>query len=559
MATPNINIESLRSVDLDSLKSFRIDGIPVRPVSCTMNSVGGYYSDRTADVFFEFFEDYEKMYLAAHRCILASDSEKFRQMFYEAPAMGSIVKVCETSLEIFDLFLQSFYNRVMTLRIHQIDELTRLAFYFNANKCKQICIEYMQLQIEDNNIMILRCLDLALRHKCESIQQLCLTKVLEYGHGLVNSSDFYTLRWQVIETVFTVDFYGRDEFKLFKAFLNEAKFECNRDRFDASNATDVKKYLKKYLTMIRWGSLSSENIIEIIHSNYVDYADMTQEYLGGNVDQPPKNLEQPPKELSTDSTIISAIRIKDPMMSFHGMYGDEQTADLKVTFQNCAVSLHRCILAAKGLSLARAIYYGNLNGHLTIGHMKTVADFFKPFYGLPIAINIDTISDAVDFGQLFRIDEYENMDIQPLLIEALSADTVFQIHELATNLDYYKIIDKCYTLFKSSTFIWSAALKTESFYRCNPETIKFAFRCGKIKASMLLETIIEWAKYQCLKQKLNPDTPETVRAMLGDVNRWIPDEQIDGEQFSAALKKYGDIFSDDDLQMILQTLKNRSQ
>lgn len=556
MATPNIKIESLRSIDLDSLKSFQIHGIPVRPVSCTINSVGGYYSDRTADVFFEFIEDYQKMYLAAHRCILASDSEKFRQMFYEAPAMGPIVKVCDTSFEIFDLFLQSFYNRIITLRIHQIDKLTGLAFYFNANKCKQICIEYMQLQIGDNNTMILRCLDLALRHKCENIQQLCLTKVLEYGHGLVNSSEFYTLRWQVIETVFTVDFYGRDEFKLFKAFLKEAKSECNRDRFDASNPTDVKKYLKKYVTMIRWDNLTSDNMMEIINSNYVDYADITQAYLGGN--GKPKNLKQPPKKLSTDTTIISAIQIKDPMMSFHGMYGDEQTADLKLKFQNCTVSLHRCILAAKGLSLARAIYYGNLNGHPTIGQIKIVADFFKPFYGLPIAINIDTISDAVEFGQMFRIDEYENMDFQPLLIDALSADTVFQIHELATNMNYCKIIEKCYTLFKSSTFIWSAALKTESFYRCNPETIKFAFRCGKIKASMLFETIIEWAKYQCRKQKLNPDTPETVRAMIGDINRWIPVEQIDGEQFLAALKKFGDIFSDDDLQMISQTLENRS-
>lgn len=558
MATPNIKIDTLRPVDLSSLKSFRIDGIPVLSVNCTINSIGGYYSDRTADVFFEFIEDCRKMYLAAHRCILASDSEKFRQIFYETTSAGPIVKVSDTSLEIFDLLLQSFYNRSVTLRIHQIDELIRLAFYYNANKCKQICIEYMKLLIEDNNIMIVHCLELATRNKCENIQMLCLSKVREYGYGLVNSPEFFAFSWQTIETVFTIDFYGRDEFELFKLFLNQSAYECNRDYFDASNVNDVKKYLKKYLCIIRWGNLTDDNIAEIIKLNCVDYDDMKQ-YLNGDIQANRCDSKRLPKKLSTASTIISTIKIKDPMRSFHRMYGDEQTADLKLTFQNCTVSLHCCIIAAKGLSLAKAIYNGNMNGHWTIEHIKTVADFFKPFYDLSIVIDIDTVLAALEFGKFFGIDEYENMDIKPMLCDALSVDTVFQIHELATTFDYYEIIEKCYTLFKSSTFVWSEVLKKDSFYRCNPKTILFAFRCGKIKASMLLETVIEWAKYQCKEQNLNPITPETIRAMIGDINRWIPAEQMDGEHILCALSKFSDIFSDDDLQMILITLKNRSR
>lgn len=556
MATPNIKIEFLKSVDLNSLNTIRIDQIPVLPVKCTFNSIGGYYSDRTADVFFKFVEGGQIIYLAGHRCILASDSEKFRQIFYET-AVGSIVKICDTSLELFDLLLQSFYNRSVLLRIHQIDELTRLAFYYNANKCKQICIDYMKTLIEDDNLMILHCLELALRHDCVNIQTLCLAKIQKYGHGLVHSPEFFAFSWQVIKTVLTVNFYGRDEFELFIMCLNQATFECKRDHLDANDVMNVKKYLKKYLTIIRLRDLTFENISEIIKTNTVDYDDI-KPYLDDDSQAKNANSKRPPEKLSTGSTIISAIKIKDPMMSFRRIHGDEQTADLKLTFQNCTVSLHCCILAAKGLSLAKAIYNGNLKGHWTIGHMKIVADFFKPFYGVSIAINIDTVLAATQFGKYFQIDEYENMDFQPLLLDALTVGTAFQIYELATYFDYYEIINKCCILFKSSTFVWSEALNTESFYSCNPKTINFAFRYGKLNSSVLFETVIEWAKYQCQQQKLNPITPQTIRAMIGDVNRWILTE-MDGEHVLNALNKYSDIFSDDDLQMISKTLKNRSQ
>lgn len=551
MATPNIKIESLRSVDLNSLKSFRIDRIPVLPVSCTMNLVGGYYSDRTADVFFEFVEDCRKMYLAAHRCILASDSTKFHNIFYETSA-GSIIKVCDTSLELFDLLLQSFYNRSVTLRIHQIEELTRLAFYYNANKCKQICIEYIKLLIEDNNIMILRCLDLALRHECVNIQALCLAKCLEYGNDLVNLPEFFTFSWQLIETVLNVDFYGRDEHQLFKMCLDQAAFECNRNHLDANNVTHVNKYLEKYLKIIRLEDLSSKNILEIINSKFVDYDDIKPYFEVHRKKADPKRR---PKKLSAQNTIVSVVHIKDPMKSFHRMYGDEKTADLILTFPNCTVSLHRCILAAKGLSLAKAIFDGNLKGHCTIAFMKIVPDFFKPFYGLPIEINIDTVKAAVQFGKYFKIDEYEYMNIQPLLFDALCADTVFHIHELATYFNYYEIINKCYTLLKSSSFVWSKALKTESFYRCNPETVKFAICHGKIEASVALKTVIEWAKYQCQQQKLNSITS----GATPDIDRVFPNEQIDGEDISNALSQFSDIFSDDDFKNIGKSVTMMSQ
>lgn len=104
----------------------------VHPIMKQSESVGGIYDVNTADVYFPALADGTTKFLPAHKCVLASASKKFFEIFYETEENPCLPENC--SIDVLTPFFRSMYCEVFTIKREHIAELMQLVEDYDVKK-----------------------------------------------------------------------------------------------------------------------------------------------------------------------------------------------------------------------------------------------------------------------------------------------------------------------------------------------------------------------------------------------------------------------------------------
>lgn len=214
--------------DSDSKKHSHLHESPCKStkmveISSFCGSIGGIYNVQTSDFAFIFNENGHKQAIPAHKCILASDSSVFYQLFFDTPQSLDHLSISGASIDKFSIFLSSFYGTSMKLKRHDVADIMRLAYKYDAIKCKEVCRHFLLKTIETGVDDILWALQLANIFGCDEVQEICIGKVRNFGAYLIETGDFRDCNRNTLKMILNIDFVGRDEIKVLEACIDWAR------------------------------------------------------------------------------------------------------------------------------------------------------------------------------------------------------------------------------------------------------------------------------------------------------------------------------------------------
>lgn len=546
--------------DLENNEEFEEKRKNCRSVGGELNRVDRYYDIFTTDVRFLVRENGEDVYVGAHKAILASDSSVFREMFFvDKETIGNMVEMKNESLDIVDLFLQSFYNTVLVIKMKQIARLVHIADKFKAKKCQQVCESFLLDAISMDNKFILAALELSIRYNIYYVRSVCAAKIEEFGYALVETEEFTNSCSTTIELFLKTQYVGRDEFHLLKNVVEWAIKEYIRSTQQPCTPQSIKPMITHFMRFIRVDLLSPEQI-RYMFKLYQDLfsssviKEVKRIYNAKCVGEMISSVYVKPPELLTDHIVLKAMKIPNPSKSFQNMLNEPLTVDLTLVFgkENMKLSLHRCILATKSVELANKLYHKDFRGVLNVDeyplNYNEALEFCKPFYGRPTKITIDNYSSAVRFCKMFLIeDEIENFQFELLAKMNLSVDNVFHIYDLGEDQFINTVFFDCMILIVQPDFDFVRATQSDSFLKCQGRAMKFALEHSVINGNQMVifENLINWAQNQYNQHGI-PATQLDIRAAMQDFFELIRFDRMNQMELTRCLSEYKDLFTPDE-------------
>ncbi len=217
-----------------------------------------YLQSDFADVHFEFTIGDRTVKLPAHKSISAVASNVFRAMFFGPMKEGDIVKMDATDPSTFKEFLQFFYLPEVELTVDNIEEVARLADKYDMLNCVNTCAEFIESGLTDETMIWGYQLAISLDN--QKLKRFCETEIEMLTYDTFKSEMFMRCDKVVVENILKLDSLHCREIHLFKACVEWAKLCCGRDGLDGSISENVRKQLGECLTLIRFASMSNEEI-----------------------------------------------------------------------------------------------------------------------------------------------------------------------------------------------------------------------------------------------------------------------------------------------------------
>lgn len=536
------------------------------------NRVGGYCNFYTSDVRFSIRENGQQVYIGAHKAILASDSSVFERKFFinrpPSSGDGEKVEVANTSVEIFDLFLQSFYNNRMTIRMNHIAKLVQLAEKFEARKCKQVCIDFLLHIVNSNTVFILEALGLAIKYKLEQVSELCAIKITQFGYHLIGTERFLDCKLETVVYIIKTQYVGRDELHLMEHIVRWLAAEHKRTSQQPFTPKAVQSMMKVLFRYVRVDLLPSAQIYRIfeIYGGFFTKSTIKAMEDMCKLKNAMKSTETvstapvvtPPSLIVVDEEPCDVIQIPDPMETFRSMLNNELTSDLHLRFnnENKVLPLHRCVVGPTSLKMAEDLYENGFCGFLNADEYdfkyEDALEFRKPFYGHPIEITFDNYFAARQFTKMFSImDEMYKFSLKSLARKSFTDDNVFHIYDVC---EQHMIEDgtesietDCIKYVQRPGFDFVRASQSTSFLKCRSRTVKFALRRSVSNGSqkMIFDNLIKWSQYQ-FNQCVVEATPKNLRKAMNEFFGFINFNRMNHNELSECLNAYGDIFTAED-------------
>lgn len=125
-----------------------------------------WYLDSTAaDVHFAFDAIGSSTRLAAHKILLATDSDVFKEMFYGQSKENGDIRITDVAEATFKKVLQFFYFNEVEISIQNIAELMHLGRKYTITNCIDVCNQFLDDCLTADNILLV--LNFAM-HSCHS-------------------------------------------------------------------------------------------------------------------------------------------------------------------------------------------------------------------------------------------------------------------------------------------------------------------------------------------------------------------------------------------------------
>lgn len=228
-----------------------------------LGNIGKLYLDeQTADVTFLFDHENGTQTIAAHKCILATASSVFRQMFYGDLKEGNEVRIVDVTRDAFVAFLQFFYLEHITFSGSIIGEVMKLADKYDVTGCMELCTRYLTLIMSTENVCW--CYELALLFDLAHLISSCEQKICMETQKVLESNSFLQCSRHVLGHILLMDSLTCDEIHVFHAAMLWAMEACRRAGIDETNAENIKQQLGNCFDLIRFPTMSPEDFYSCI-------------------------------------------------------------------------------------------------------------------------------------------------------------------------------------------------------------------------------------------------------------------------------------------------------
>lgn len=451
-------------------------------------SLGGIYDINTADIYFGICVDGTAGFVPAHKCILATASLKFREMFFESDQTETLPHTC--SINALTTFLRSIYCDVFTIKREIIVELTHLAENYDVTKCRTACWEFLDRMIQSAPDDIFQVLSLSIEFKNQEMQRQCLSKWCDVGQFLIGTKAFLYCSCPVLKLVLDTSFFKRDEVKVFLAAIQWARYHCERDRLDPDHAINIRYVLGDCFKSIRFHTMTAHQFVQCqsLHAE-VFGADELKSFS--------KQINQKLKP-SLDSTSNGKLqrrflkslvnKIENAFVSIELMFGDSKTANVFFGFDsgedggdgegNRWIYAHKCILAAKSPVFKTIFYDNNANPeHYPISDPSY--DNFSTFIQLFYHKTVDRLVTADNFAKLISLaNAYEAKELVDqcidVVVKSIDFRNIFRVLDVCFLHSNTDSVNRCLQWIIANEADMNLAFHSNSLVGCNYNTVKFA-------------------------------------------------------------------------------------
>lgn len=228
-----------------------------------VTNVGKLHLDEeTADVKFIFDNDGNVESISAHKCLLATGSPVFKQMFFGELKEGSEIHIVDVSIDGFTAFLQYFYLEIVTYNNTVIAEVMKLADKYDVMGCMELCTRYLTLTMSTQNVVW--CYELALLFDLAHLIGVCEEKICLETQKVLESNSFLSCSRGTLGRILLMDSLSCDEIHVFHASMMWAMEACKRAGIDENSADNLKQQLGNCFDSIRFPTMTADEFYQCI-------------------------------------------------------------------------------------------------------------------------------------------------------------------------------------------------------------------------------------------------------------------------------------------------------
>lgn len=223
----------------------------------------------TADIVFIFQDDIDPnnrkpKQIAAHKCILASESTVFADMFKKSiDSSETSINVHKTSAEDFTVFLQLIYTIYPCekhVTIKEIDDQNIDGILALANEFKVSSLIFpfeMQLVGTLNWQNAIFSFELAHKYSMKSLRTESVRLLKDYGTRILKSNAFLGCSRKMLKHLIELNVWDNE--RLIDACIKWAKKHCQEHQLDPNDLNDLQNALDDVLEMTPFASIMDLN------------------------------------------------------------------------------------------------------------------------------------------------------------------------------------------------------------------------------------------------------------------------------------------------------------
>lgn len=223
-----------------------------------------YLIDSTADVHFVFDNGDERQHIPAHKAILAGGSSVFDAMFFGENKIKSYeVEMVDIPIDVFQVFLQTFYCSDVDVTSKNVKLLLWLADKYDVDECSVRCETFLKNTLDESNVF--QAYEIALLHGLFGLKKFCETLISLKTTTLFESDGFRKVGVWLAMRIFRLDSLSCSEFELFEACIRQIKNKGT----ECGLAPDIiNLHIKSCFKSFRASLLSVSELSKLTSSHY---------------------------------------------------------------------------------------------------------------------------------------------------------------------------------------------------------------------------------------------------------------------------------------------------
>lgn len=242
-------------------------------------------------------------------------------------------------------------------------------------------------------------------------------------------------------------------------------------------------------------------------------------------------------------------------IALKNLYLDNETADVHFIFgaeKKIRIPAHKILLAANSDSFKTMFYGGGLDQEVPNVSVDAFKEFLQFFYFDKIKLSMENIGDVLNLGKTFAFPSCLGI-CERFLINSLCIQNVCISYGLAIRFDLNVLIGKCAGMIAEKT---EAVFQSTNFIECPHFVLSHILKLDLLSCAeiVVFRACVNWVS---VASKQEIVTKQTLKEHLGNLLYDIRFRSITIEEFTTLLSTYGDLFSSDEYQEIVQLIVSK--
>lgn len=239
-------------------------------------------------------------------------------------------------------------------------------------------------------------------------------------------------------------------------------------------------------------------------------------------------------------------------IALNNLYLDNETADVYFIFgaeKKVRIPAHKILLAANSDTFKAMFYGGGLDKEVPNVSIDAFKEFLQFFYFDKIKLSMENIADVLNLGKTFAFPSCLGI-CERHLMNSLRIENVCMSYGLAIRFDLNDLIERCKEMIAEKT---EAVFQSTGFTECEQFVLSHILKLDLLSCAEILvfRACVDWVKVASKQEKV---TKQILKEHLGDLLYDIRFRSITIEEFTTLLSTYGDLFSSDEYQEIVQLI-----